>query len=393
YFIVGWYHSHPGLDFFLSPTDVSNHLGFQGPNPYSIAIVFDHTKIVPYKHLGFKIFRLDEATTESEYKEIDFDKSKFTKEVMDIIYQTQSIVERIQGNQLFTAEIGEVPSIFAHLMLPGATPTIEKTPPLDLDALFDKMLKSTEALIQKMLGTSIIGKLAAEMNPALEEWYSAFIPYVVSSLNKWLLTTAEKLVTTNKLTLGSIYTIAGAIEKSMKNVNEWTKAQLGDSERHLKKLVDGSSTKLATQVQEKLGAHEASIAKQLEALKEQVAKNEERSSVLASKIESLGAQLAAIHDLIGGMEARIQDKIQEQLTNINTRVDASFASLDQKLKDQVDKELSSFKTELQDIGNSFKKEMQNITSMLAHEKQELDELVASKSIKKMQEDLHKISVK
>jgi proteasome lid subunit RPN8/RPN11 len=408
YFVVGWYHSHPGLDFFLSPTDVTNHLGFQGPNPNSIAIVFDHTKIVPYKHLGFKIFRLKEASPESDYSEVEFDKAKFTKDVVDVMYQAQAIVERIQGNQLFTSEISEVPSIFAHLMLPGATPQIDKAPPIDLDALFDKMLKSTEALIQKVLGNSIIGKLATEMNPALEEWYSAFIPYVISSLNKWLLVTAEKLITTNKLALGSIYTIAGALEKSMKNVNEWTKAQLGDSERHVKKLVETTHAKLATGIQEKLAAQEKSLSTSIDGLTQDFAKVEGQDAKLADKVTALAAQIDALQqktaasiasieaivDSIGkkidGMESTIQAKVQERLDAVNKGVDETLKGLDTRMAGHLDGHVQQLGKDIAGIRDAIKADLGTISGSLAKERAALDELAASKSIKKMQDDLHKL---
>ncbi|MBD3230395.1 MAG: hypothetical protein GF329_19605 [Candidatus Lokiarchaeota archaeon] len=40
-FFTGWYHSHPGLGFFYSDTDILNHLGYQDVNPYAIGLVFD----------------------------------------------------------------------------------------------------------------------------------------------------------------------------------------------------------------------------------------------------------------------------------------------------------------------------------------------------------------
>ncbi|MHA1265280.1 MAG: tetratricopeptide repeat protein [Candidatus Helarchaeota archaeon] len=60
-FIVGWYHTHPGLGLFLSPTDVINQLGYQSSNPKAIAIVFDFTQLTPL-HPGFSIFRLDDPS-------------------------------------------------------------------------------------------------------------------------------------------------------------------------------------------------------------------------------------------------------------------------------------------------------------------------------------------
>ena len=390
FFVVGWYHSHPGLDLFLSPTDVTNHLGFQGPNPNSIAVVFDHTKIVPYKHLGFKIFKLKEAAPDSDYIEVEFDKAKFAKDVVDVIYQAQAIVERIQGNQLFSPEFSEVPSIFAHLMLPGATPQMEKAPPIDLDALFDKMLKSTEALIQKVLGNSIIGKLAVEMNPALEEWYSAFIPYVVSSLNKWLLSTAEKLITTNKLVLGSIYTIAGGLEKSMKNVNEWTKAQLGDSERHLKKLVESTHAKLAAGLETKLAAQEKGLSTSLDGLTQDFAKAEDTLAKLVESVASLAARVDDIVKKVEGMEAGIQAKIDEKFQMVNQGVDAALKGLDTRVTEQVNGHIQQFGKDMVATRDAIKADLNAISEDIAKERQALDEFAASKAIKKMQEDLHKL---
>ncbi len=60
-FIVGWFHTHPGLGLFLSPTDVINQLGYQSVNNKAIAIVFDFTKLTPLEP-GFAIFRLDDPS-------------------------------------------------------------------------------------------------------------------------------------------------------------------------------------------------------------------------------------------------------------------------------------------------------------------------------------------
>ncbi|HUX99554.1 MAG TPA: hypothetical protein VMV49_08380 [Candidatus Deferrimicrobium sp.] len=60
-FIVGWFHTHPGLGLFLSPTDILNQLGYQSLNEKAIAIVFDFTQWTPLKP-GFAIFRLDDPS-------------------------------------------------------------------------------------------------------------------------------------------------------------------------------------------------------------------------------------------------------------------------------------------------------------------------------------------
>ena len=57
-FIVGWIHSHPGLDIFLSGTDISTQLLYQQIDPRSVAIVVDPTKI-RQNFPGLKAFRVD----------------------------------------------------------------------------------------------------------------------------------------------------------------------------------------------------------------------------------------------------------------------------------------------------------------------------------------------
>ncbi len=58
-FIVGWYHTHPGLGLFLSEIDVLNHLGFQSVNPLAVAVVLDPS-LVAEAGYGFKVFALDD---------------------------------------------------------------------------------------------------------------------------------------------------------------------------------------------------------------------------------------------------------------------------------------------------------------------------------------------
>jgi len=64
--IVGWWHSHPGLSLFYSYVDLSNHLYFQSVNADACGLVFDHTLIqdrrIQDRPLGFEIFRMKDTT-------------------------------------------------------------------------------------------------------------------------------------------------------------------------------------------------------------------------------------------------------------------------------------------------------------------------------------------
>ncbi|NVM53125.1 MAG: hypothetical protein HWN66_05435 [Candidatus Helarchaeota archaeon] len=72
FFLVGWYHSHPGLQIFLSSIDIKNHIGYQGLNPKALALVIDPSKISA-TYSGFEIFNLDDPTNiNSTYKKLNW---------------------------------------------------------------------------------------------------------------------------------------------------------------------------------------------------------------------------------------------------------------------------------------------------------------------------------
>ncbi|MEM4186518.1 MAG: Mov34/MPN/PAD-1 family protein, partial [Candidatus Caldarchaeum sp.] len=60
-YIVGWYHSHPGLDVFLSPTDVDTQKRYQLMYPKAVALVIDpvnYAKTRRISSLDFKVFQI-----------------------------------------------------------------------------------------------------------------------------------------------------------------------------------------------------------------------------------------------------------------------------------------------------------------------------------------------
>ncbi|MHA1728320.1 MAG: hypothetical protein ACTSWY_06270 [Promethearchaeota archaeon] len=89
-FMVGWYHSHPGIKVMFSQDDIKNQLGFQTNNPLAIGLVFNQVRLLsqielakrkgdPSQQLdndpGFKIFKLTDAARgiEASYDEVDFE--------------------------------------------------------------------------------------------------------------------------------------------------------------------------------------------------------------------------------------------------------------------------------------------------------------------------------
>ncbi len=95
-YIIGWFHSHPGLNLFFSYVDIINQLGFQNNNEDAIGLVYDHTllgkkrkeKIVDQDgkeqeitkyDTGFEIYRITDITMsendpsfDTNYHEVEY---------------------------------------------------------------------------------------------------------------------------------------------------------------------------------------------------------------------------------------------------------------------------------------------------------------------------------
>jgi proteasome lid subunit RPN8/RPN11 len=85
YYMIGWFHSHPGLGLFFSYIDLINQLGFQAKNDDFCGLVFDHTLLGKKKHekvegsdytitkyeTGFEIYRISDVNMDTNDAEYD----------------------------------------------------------------------------------------------------------------------------------------------------------------------------------------------------------------------------------------------------------------------------------------------------------------------------------
>ncbi len=72
-YIVGWYHSHPGIGVFMSAIDYATQLNYQRLYPKSVALVIDPVEIVNSKVLtpnSMKFFRVEEDGAVVELKAV-----------------------------------------------------------------------------------------------------------------------------------------------------------------------------------------------------------------------------------------------------------------------------------------------------------------------------------
>ncbi|MHA1715519.1 MAG: hypothetical protein ACTSXP_07725 [Promethearchaeota archaeon] len=208
-FIVGWYHSHPGMERFLSSVDVRNQLAYQTSNfPFGIAIVFDNTALFQKDAVtgeldfGFKIFRLDDPTSTEvniPFSEVPFDRSLLDKpDIIDMLKNMINMIENVQKQAPIIKEYKEAPSIFGIFKIPttedlkkaGSGITTEERqsinvlPLEDLDLVFTKAM---QLFIKKYenLNESDKSNLMKFVDDGLVPAMDGLLKAVVGGLNEW----------------------------------------------------------------------------------------------------------------------------------------------------------------------------------------------------------------
>ncbi len=91
-FIIGWWHTHPGFEFRFSDIDTQTQLGYQLPNPFAVALIFNHCKLKSNSfYLGLAALRLanPERGMFSSYDyinlEVELDQEKMLDKAQKIV--------------------------------------------------------------------------------------------------------------------------------------------------------------------------------------------------------------------------------------------------------------------------------------------------------------------
>ncbi|MBD3353218.1 MAG: tetratricopeptide repeat protein [Candidatus Lokiarchaeota archaeon] len=109
-FICGWFHTHPGLNLFLSDTDIYNQLGFQSAYKHAIAAVFDFTKISENNN-GLRVYRLNDINlgVASSYSEVLYEIESSASSPGNLIAKSLiDIADAYGHNQPLIKEAGEL---------------------------------------------------------------------------------------------------------------------------------------------------------------------------------------------------------------------------------------------------------------------------------------------
>ena len=109
YYMVGWFHSHPGLGLFFSDIDILNQLGFQTNNLDFCGLVFDHTllgkkkedKILSDEGVEHSITKYDTGFEIYRIKDINLDIN--SEDFTENFYRIDYIVDGL--NKFFFANV------------------------------------------------------------------------------------------------------------------------------------------------------------------------------------------------------------------------------------------------------------------------------------------------
>ncbi|MHA1893857.1 MAG: Mov34/MPN/PAD-1 family protein [Candidatus Helarchaeota archaeon] len=340
-FIVGWYHSHPGLSLFLSSTDIKNHLAYQQPNPKSVALVFDHTLVGKKSdkeneefHPGFRIFKLDDPNlgTMSDFHEIEYEIEKPTE--LSFAQTLASLSEKATARSPLMPEYGEESSVMDSFGGGGSSgPTIDTSPlgeikitvpPLDLDLVSDGLVNAFRSMIQEVLPP-----MFASFSEQTNQIAAAF-----QDLANRQVKAMNDLAELMSIGIGEVRSqIIDKIDESHEGLINVMSTNFSSMNDNLNKATDDLSdmedrilddvNKVEGTIKEKFGVFNSEIedmlGKELDTIKDDV------NSVEKEVVDRVNLHIdGSIDELIKVIELKIEDKMKDAVSKLKAYIDEKF---------------------------------------------------------------------
>jgi len=288
-FIVGWYHSHPGLGLFLSSTDITNQLGFQGSttNPDAVALVFDHTKCSEEGHPGFAVFKLDnpDLGRMSDFHAIHWEIEEVNRE--KYVKSLYEFSERSLLKQPLAPEYGEDVSALGGSGETSGKVDIATTP----------------------IGNIEITLPSVPIEPVLDGMLNGFRRFTEEVLPPMFLASNEQ----SKATANAFQELANRQVKTLNELQELLSIGVGELRKQIMAKVDES--------------HEGLV------------------NIMSTNFSDQKGVLTKATDDISDMEDRIIDDIVNSREKIFNQVNVKFSEFNDGLKEG----LSSIKEDLKDV--------------------------------------------
>ena len=342
WFSVGWYHSHPGLTCFFSAVDVRNQMGWQGPNPSSIGIVWDHQRLAGDDgDMGFDVYRLDDAQNPmSDYHEIQW----IVEPPEDIAFYKEGIVNvinNLQKGEPPILEINEVPDVFGDLEVPGTSAMMAKEPELN----FTEISENLKGGIDKMS--------------------DLFIQPLIRYLNEWARGLTQGIINKNVVMLTNLKGLKDNLSKSMGGLQSWFRFAISEGLRDVWVDIDDRYD-MNVKLRE-------SLNKKVDELSEQL------NTALSKSIDD------AIGNIIEDISAKLADAMGKIKTVSEGTEEISNTMISQK--QTIETAISSYKKKSEQIVVMGKETLQNSVKNL---KEGLEP--ATENIEALQNELNDIKI-
>ena len=220
-FILGWWHTHPGFGWFFSRVDTATQLGYQGPNPYAIGLIYDHTEQTINVY-GIKGLRLVDSSR-GVYSKYAFAELKFDVPVDQAIKKINNEIKEVLPK---FKEINELLHYIHNVLRKRLMAQLQRNFGLILVPKRDKKITTSEELAEEEADRYLY-----EWNPKfLEEKYR--VPHYREKLEKEIAKSKQKLKkilknkTYNKSEAkkkfeGAKKKIQGELEKKLLKPKEW----------------------------------------------------------------------------------------------------------------------------------------------------------------------------
>ncbi|MHA1794072.1 MAG: hypothetical protein ACTSVI_15630 [Promethearchaeota archaeon] len=324
-FIVGWYHSHPGMERFLSSVDVRNQIAYQtSAFPFGVAIVFDNTQVFEKDPVtgeldfGFKIFRLDDPTSTEiniPYSEVPFERDMLNKpELIDLLKTEMQMIENIQKRGPFIKEYKETPSIFGMFKIP-TTKELQDVPSsvtgedrvdiniLPLSELDQVFTTGMQTFIEKYQELSDDERKDFQkfIDDGVYPLMKNMLNILVDTLNNW--TRKLRIDVDKRINFGisALNTIKKSMLENQDKFLEYLKKKAEDSQennRELVKKIDELEIKLKKLIREYVGNYKEILSSFIDGMKLYI--KEARSQLEQSELGKILSDLNELKGLISG---------------------------------------------------------------------------------------------
>ncbi|MHA1271143.1 MAG: Mov34/MPN/PAD-1 family protein [Candidatus Helarchaeota archaeon] len=374
-FIVGWYHSHPGLGLFLSSTDIQNQLGYQGPNPRAIALVFDHTLLNKPKedgslHPGFEIFKLDDPGLG---RMSDFHKVQFEIEDVDMKKYRDTLIElteRSMLNQPLISEYGEEGGAFGGMGDEGSGIDISTTPlgkyeitvpAFNAEPLLDGMIEGFKRMMEEIIPSTMTS--FGDQTKTIMTIFQDFVNKQVKSLNDL----SEIL----SIGIGELKKkIMDKIDESHEGLSNMMAVNFDSFKPIIENMssdVSDMEDRILDDLNMKIDGLENKINVRNTELKESIVPplNEIKDSIFDSQkdiVDSLKLSINSMHDELSNMLDLLGTQLKDRISSLKESIkDVGVKPSGQDPLNEIKEAIKKLTEKIDNIGNRLSK-LENSTS-------------------------------